>query len=156
LSVLACLNRETGLLVPIAAIIDALYEHDRARLRRGVAALVAGGIVIVLVRSIVGPGEPRITLAAIWQENTSPLGLAKAATYLLLFGGITGWALAAISWARAPIFVRRQAWLVPVYLPGYLVAGIWYEVRLLVPLYPLFIAYALAAVFPAAARERDV
>ena len=69
-----------------------------------------------------------------------------ATTNVALFAGVTGWGLAAAGWRHAPPFVRQQAWIAGLYLPIVAVFGVWYEVRLLMPLYPLLIPAIVAAV----------
>jgi hypothetical protein len=138
LGILASLNRETGILIPIALLV-----HEwRSRIygRRFVTALAGVGLSILTLAALrlsLGPAPESITLDAVRAINLSPDGLAAASTNVALFAGVTGWGLAAAGWRHAPPFVRQQAWIAVLYLPIVAVFGVWYEVRLLMPLYPL-------------------
>jgi hypothetical protein len=65
----------------------------------------------------------------------------------VLFLGGTGWLLAILGFGRAPRFVKRTTALLAVYLPAYLIFGYWYEVRLLMPLYPVLLPLALSGLY---------
>lgn len=149
LSVVATLNRETGILVAIAFLVDALSDKPRSmrRLLAATACIALSAATIGAVRIIRGPGPPAIALANVWAFNRSDEGLLKAAVNGALFMGVAGWALVALGFAQAPAFVKRMAWLVVVYLPMYLIGGIWYEVRLLMPLYPVLVPSLLSAIY---------
>jgi hypothetical protein len=147
LAVLASLNRETGILIPIAL----LFHEWRARTygRRFVTAMAGVGLSILTIaalRLLLGPAPESITLDAVRDINLSPEGLKAATTNVALFAGVTGWVLAAAGWRHAPPFVRQQAPIAWLYLPIVAVFGVWYEVRLLMPLYPLLIPAIVAAV----------
>ena len=151
LAVLASLNRETGILIPIAH----LFHEWRARTYgpRFVAAMAGVGLsvlTIVALRLSLGPAPESITIESVRAINLSPDGLKAAATNIPLFAGVTGWVLAAAGWRHAPPFVRQQIWIAGFYLPIVAVFGVWYEVRLLMPLYPLLIPAIVAAVQRAA------
>jgi hypothetical protein len=148
LTIAASLNRETGVLVPVAFVVDTLYARDRSR--RLTNALICLGVsfaILAGLRLVIGPGQPAITLSKIWAFNHSPEGLLKASVNGSLFLGITGWVLVAFGFRHAPVFVRRMTWLAAIYVPLYLVGGIWYEVRLLMPLYPVIVPSLLSAVY---------
>jgi hypothetical protein len=103
-------------------------------------------LTLVALRLSLGPAPESITLDAVRAINLRPDGLAAATTNVALFAGVTGWALAAAGWQYAPPFVRQHEWIVVLYLPIVAVFGVWYEVRLLMPLYPLLIPAIVAAV----------
>ena len=63
----------------------------------------------------------------------------------LLLGAF--WLFAALGWRHAPSFVRRTALVIPAYLITVAVWGIWWEVRLLMPLYPVLFALALSYLY---------
>jgi len=147
LAVLASLNRETGILIPIASLIHEWRSGTHGR--RFMTAMAGVGLSILTIAALrlsLGPAPESITLDAVRAINLSPEGLATAVTNVALFAGITGWVLAAAGWRRAPPFVRQQAWIAALYLPIVAVFGVWYEVRLLMPLYPLLIPAIVAAV----------
>ena len=57
------------------------------------------------------------------------------------------WIFALFGLPRAPAFVRRSALVIPAYLAVVAIWGIWWEVRLLMPLYPLLLPLALSYLF---------
>lgn len=57
------------------------------------------------------------------------------------------WIFALFGVLRAPAFVRRSALVIPAYLATVAIWGIWWEVRLLMPLYPLLLPLALSYLF---------
>lgn len=73
-------------------------------------------------------------------------GLA-AANLTMLFG--VCWLFAVLGWSRAPSFIRRAAIIIPFYLATIAVFGIWWEVRLVMPLYPILFALALSYLYDA-------
>jgi hypothetical protein len=147
LAVLASLNRETGILIPIALLVH--EWRTRTYGRRFVTAMAGVGLSILTIAALrlsLGPAPESITLDAVRAINLSPEGFTAAATNVALFAGVTGWVLAAAGWRDSPEFVRQQAWIAALYLPIVAVFGVWYEVRLLMPLYPLLIPAIVAAV----------
>ena len=149
LTIVATLNRETGVLIPVAWLIDALAARPRfgRETTRALASVGASLAIVLGLHLAIGPGPSAATLAHIWSVNSSGYGFLKAIVNATLFLGGAGWILAAYGFRRAPVFVRRLGWLAAVYVPVYLVGGIWYEVRLLMPLYPVLVPAALAAVY---------
>ena len=140
LSIVASLNRETGFLVGLALLF-------RSR-RLGVLSLCLSGGIALGLRTWLGTTPPSITLSEIWAVNTSREGLLAALTSVTLFLGGAGWLLAVRGWRRLPPFVLHLWWLPLFYVPLYLVAGIWYEVRLLMPLYVVLLPAVLAGMWP--------
>jgi hypothetical protein len=149
LTVAASLNRETGVLIPIALLIDARHDFPRPTRRLSIAiAAIAGSLVIFgALRWWRGPAAPVVTIADVWRMNTSREGLRTAIPAVVLFLGGTGWLLAILGFGRAPRFVKRTTALLAVYLPAYLIFGYWYEVRLLMPLYPVLLPLALSSLY---------
>ncbi len=145
LAVLASINRETGTLLAVAIAIDA-WRRQRSL----VPALVVGVLgVVSFVGLRVWLGDAiALTVPEIWAMNTDTEAILASLTNALLVAGITGWALAIVGWRHAPAFVRQQWWLPVLYLPLIGVFGVWYEVRLLMPLYPWLLPAIIAAVLP--------
>ena len=148
LAILASLNRETGVLVPLAYLFAA--GRDARAWRAGGAAVAVSIAIFVGLRYALGPATPYVTLAQIWDTNSSREGTLAAVGNIALFLGGTGWILAAIGFRSAPAFTRRAALVSLLYLPVIAVWGVWYEVRLLMPLYPLFLPFVLSAIRPPA------
>ena len=103
-------------------------------------------ITLIEIRFARGGGTDLLTVADIWKMNTSEQGWKTAASAVPLLLGGTGWLLAAYGVPAAPLFVRRMLLLVVLYLPLYLVFGYWYEVRLLMPLYPVLVPAVVAGI----------
>jgi hypothetical protein len=156
LTVLASLNRETGVLVPIALLIFGIVEQPRAnrRVQVAVASIFLSLAIFFALRLLRGSAAPIVSVADVWAMNTSAVGVKTFIPAITLLLGGTGWILVIRGFSRAPRFVRVSMWLAAVYLPVYLIFGYWYEVRLLMTLYPVLIPTLLAGVYqPDLARE---
>lgn len=151
----AAMNRETSILLPF------LYLATRARRDQAAksmltfvffSALWCGGYL--LVRHLQG-GAPFIySLSAILDKNLTPKYLGFMSLNLLFFLGFA-WMFAFRGFGTAPPFIKRLALFVPLYLILVLIFGVWKEVRLLMPLYPVVIPAALSFLFPDGARTGE-
>ena len=154
LTVIATLNRETAILLPIATFIDAAATPLAARRWSfPIAALALWVATFVMVRFARGPSVDLLTLNAIWAMNVSTQGMKTALPAIALFLGITGWLLTGYGISVSPSFVRRMLWLTVFYLPLYFIFGYWYEVRLLMPLYPVLVPAMVAGTARLAAES---
>lgn len=144
----AALNRETSILLPFLYLFT-LARRDRAGKSLLVfaifCALWCGGYL--LVRGIQGDAPHIYALSAILEKNLSPKYLGFMTLNLLLFLGFV-WMFAIRGFGTAPPFIKRLALFVPLYLALVLVFGVWKEVRLLMPIYPVAIPAALSFLFP--------
>lgn len=154
LVVLASLNRETGVFLALAFLVARAPGLRRAGPERG-RVLAFAAVLLLLwagvffgVRLVRGDVPRGITVAETFARNTSATGLLFACIQAPLFLGAL-WVFAALGFRSAPALVQRLAALVPLYLATVLVWGIWSEVRLLMPLYPLLVPLGLAYVYPA-------
>jgi len=157
LTAVAALNRWSAALIPVIYLLGAL-EPDWLRQRQfqriggvlwrfGALAAVAVATLFA-VRRFQGAQDPIHTVQELWQHNTSAESLVVGTLHWLLFLG-AGWGLALWGARRADPFLRRQLLFVPLYLLPVLLYGVWVEVRLLMPTYPLLVALLL---YPVAAR----
>jgi hypothetical protein len=144
IALIATLNRETGMLVGVALLANAWSRRER--LVPGVIVVIASALLVLVLRLWLGPAPTAIQVGDVAALNLSRDGLSTAAINVALFLGVSGWWLAAGGWRRTPEFVRSLWWLPVVYVPLYLVAAVWYEVRLLMPLYPVLLPAILAAI----------
>jgi hypothetical protein len=139
----AALNRETGIFVVL------LYAVARPLTReRFFATLVYGAIwltVFLGLRLYAGDDGRYWTLDKVFSSNLSQPGLTVF-NVAALFGVF--WWFAAAGYRHAPPFVRRVATVIPVYLAVVAVWGIWWEVRLLLPVIPLMLPLALSFLWP--------
>jgi hypothetical protein len=147
LTAIGSLNRETGVLVPFALLIDAIARRSRKNLVMGLAGIVLSVVVFFTLRVTIGYAPQVFTLGEIWHWNRHPEAFRGAIQNVVLFLGGTGWILAACGFRRAPEFVRQTFWLLLFYVPMYLVWGLWLEVRLLMPLYPVLIPSLLSCLY---------
>lgn len=157
LTVVAVLNRETGVFVPVVYLLGTFgvdgAEKTRPRLQRAALLVLAAGTVYSLLRLWRGPSPPSLTVADVWAINTDGPRLALALVHWVLFLG-AGWVLALRGLRHADPFLRRQLLLVPLYLVPVSIWGVWKEVRLLLPLYPVLVALLLFPVERALERTR--
>ncbi len=151
LTLLACLNRSTGVFLPVIFLLGALQplrpgrgwlRANRGALARGVGLLALAAAVLLGLRLSQGQSPHVHSLAHFWAQNTSAGALLKAGLHWAIFFG-AGWLLLPRGLSQAPPALRRLLWLVPLYLVPVFLFGIWREVRLLLPLYPLLAAVAL-------------
>lgn len=153
--VLASLNRETGVFLPLAlllASLDASHLFSMAALRSAASrreTLFASAYVLLStaifagLRLLRGSAPPVDQLGDVIARNLEPNNLIAAAMILLVFLGL-GWVFAVRGLARGPLFVRRIARVVPCYLAAFAIWGWWREARILTSLYPILIPLVLA------------
>ena len=106
------------------------------------ATLSIWALVFLGLRFFLAGAAPYSGPLEFWKANTQPGILVRAIVQVGLFGGVL-WLFAPAGLRRSPRFVRRSALAAPLYLAGVLLFGVWYEVRLLLPLYPIFLPPAL-------------
>lgn len=138
----ATLNRET------AIFLIALFAVTQP-MTKATVKFVAGyfGIWLVIfvgLRFLGGDAERYWTIDLVFRTNVSQWWLAAFNITVLL--GVF-WIFALLGLPRAPAFVRRSALVIPAYLAAVAIWGIWWEVRLLMPLYPLLAPLALSYLF---------
>jgi hypothetical protein len=156
--VLATVNRETGIFISLAfAVTDASAWRSMqvkaipwSFLLR-LAILFTTWLVIFLgLRYVRGPAAAAETIRGLQARNVTFESLMSTALNVTLFLGAF-WVFAALGFFAAPSVVRRLSLIVPVYLGLIAVWGVWYEVRLLMPLYPILLPLGLSFLFPPAA-----
>ncbi len=145
LAVIGALNRETAALLPLACLLTSGALPDQAarraaRLWAGAALLAVGAVMLVL--HVTRTAEPPVmTTAQIWQHNLAwPNWVAGVCQSGLMVGLVVAAALAGVR--AAPREAQLAAWVALPYLGAYLCCGVWYEVRLLLDLYPLLLPLA--------------
>jgi hypothetical protein len=138
LTVVASLNRETGILCTASP--------DRRVLQSGAIAVCLSVGLFFALRLWLGAAPPAVTLSQVWAINLQREGFLAALGNITLFMGGVGWILAAVGFRAAPPFTRRALAVAALYLPVVALWGVWYEVRLLMPLYPVLLPFVLSAV----------
>ena len=149
--VIASLNRETALFLPLALLAfnwrSGRPDEARRGMLVGVALLAVTLALFFGLRMMLGDAPREKTLAQILQHNLQPSSLAMTLVYTGLFLG-PFWLFALRGRPAAPAPVRRLSIVVPLYAAAILVWGVWYEVRLWMPLYPILLALALSYLKP--------
>jgi hypothetical protein len=155
LVLLATLNRETGAFLVIAFVVA---NTDFSRLRqkkfpvdlKTVLLTAAYSAVWLLtyggLRLIRGGTPPIVPLAELLDYNLRPGILFWTALNLVTFFGFF-WIFIVRGFKFAPPFIRRAALLVPIYFIILAPYAIWYEVRLLMPLFGVLIPLGLSYLF---------
>jgi Dolichyl-phosphate-mannose-protein mannosyltransferase len=138
----ASLSRETGVFLVLLYLATAPF--NRRSLWTATMYLAVSGAVFVGVRLVLGDAERYWTLGRVLETNLSQPSLAVFNVAVFL-GAV--WLFAILGFARAPVFARRAAAIIPIYLGAIAVWGIWWEVRLLMPIYPLVLPLALSYLF---------
>jgi hypothetical protein len=153
--VLASLNRETGVFLPLTVFLAALSDFrafgtqwlQRAAQRRDVSlsfGLVVPSTAIFLeLRLVRGSAEAVDALPDVISRNLERNNLIAAAMGIPLLLGF-GWIFAVMGVRSAPCFLRRVARVVPFYLIAFAIWGWWREVRILTSLYPVLVPLVLA------------
>jgi hypothetical protein len=153
--VLASLNRETGVFLPVAVFLAALTDlrpfgvQTIRRLATNREIRLAFGLVVLStaiflgLRLVRGSAEPVDALPDVIRRNLERNNLIAAAMGIPLLLGF-GWIFAVLGFRSAPCFVRRIARVVPFYLVAFAIWGWWREVRILTSLYPVLVPLVLA------------
>jgi len=131
---IASLNSEAALLLP--AIYLLTRPASRETLLTGLGYAAISGLVLIGLRALLG-AAPLVAEAP---------NLQTAAINLVLYLGPV-WLLAAFGTSLAPVFVRRAALAIPLYLVAVITIGPSWDLRLMTPLYPLVLPLALSALF---------
>lgn len=141
LVVLATLNRETAILIPLAHVTLYRTRHMAfSALLIGLWVVVYGGLRLAL-----GPAPDLITVSEIWYKNTGGSGYVVSSWIKNQALLVPLWLLAAVGYRYAAEPLRRLGWLIPLYVGLFLVFALWHEVRLLLILFPIALPYAVSA-----------
>lgn len=139
---MATLNRETAIFIVL--LFAATQPLTSRNIRTSLLYAAIWATIFVGVRYLLGSGERYWDLERIWRTNISQPGLTLY--NLTAFLGVI-WIFAIAGLGRAPAFVRRTALVVPAYLAVVAVWGIWWEVRLLMPMLPIVLTLSLSYLF---------
>lgn len=139
---LATLNRETGVFLVVAYLVIHLNRAAPFLARThliwtGLYSAIWGSIFLG-IRLWLGLA-PQLSLAQILQMNIESGALLMTGVNCVLFLGAF-WVLVWQGHKVANPFIRTTWRIVPIYLLAILVFGVWSEVRLLTPLYPVLIS----------------
>lgn len=136
-SIVAALNRETGVLLGLLLVAVTWPVAPSRRRVTAIAALApfATYALIRINRGIAPPAEHDLLARNLHDVPTAALQVG-------LFGAVLVF-VALSAWRVAPRVCRRAAWIVPPYLALIGAFGVWRQVRLLVPLLPIVLGIAL-------------
>jgi hypothetical protein len=140
--VVASLNRETGVFLPLALFLASLKDRRRETFV-SFGYLLLSTAIFAGLRLVRGSADPVDALPDVLSRNLQRNNLIAAALGLPLFLGV-GWVYAALGLRSAPTFLRRLVRVVPLYLLAFAIWGWWREVRILTSLYPVLVPLALA------------
>jgi len=152
LLMLASLNREMAVFIPLAFLVTRVDVGGILR-QRGridwrpvllfVALLVEWAAIYLAIRYVQGEAPHIHTVGELLRVNLTREGLFLALVNGTLFlGGF--WVLAVFGYRYAPGFIKRLTLIIPMYLMVIGIWGVWYEVRLLMPLYPVLLPLGLS------------
>ena len=157
LVLIATLNRATGLFLPLAFFFARRPWRRTDRKRQILLCAVLFGVWAATMAGLrwMQGGELHVSaISHLLERNLRHNDLIKTAIRVPLFLG-AGWWLAARGVAHAPPMLRRVMLIVPFYTALVVVWGVWYEVRLLMTLYPVLVPIALSWVFGGGALSRS-
>ncbi len=152
---IASLNRETAVFIPVAFLLADLGSTNL--FTKGVKInwkpfVIFCGLFLIWaatfigLRYFLGQAPHAESLADLIALNTTKDSLINAVMNGSLFLGVI-WVFAVFGYKHAPTFIKRVALVVPLYLLTVLVWGVWFEVRLLMPLYPILVPLGLSFAF---------
>jgi hypothetical protein len=148
--IIASLNRETGVFLPLAlflANLDALWPlrraFERPESRISLGLVVLSTAIFAALRLLRGSADPVDQLSDVIARNLQRNNLIAAGFAVPLVLGL-GWIFAIRGLDTAPSFARRLARVVPFYLVAFAIWGWWREVRILTSLYPILVPLVLS------------
>lgn len=140
LVVLACLNRETGLFIALLFVVLAIGYRRKHEVLWGCFYLVLFAVIFLGLRLMLGNVDLQYSPALLLRHNLDRSAYSAASLFLLL--GVWWW-FSLVGYRRAPRFFRYATWIIPPYIVLWFLFAVWYETRLMVPLYPLLLPLAL-------------
>ena len=158
LVVLASLNRETALFIPLAFLltIDIVSLLNARSKSEWQPILAFSGLLLIWaavywgLRYSLGStsyiGTVEGLLGSLARNTTKSRLFFTFVNGSLFLGGL--WVFALLGFRYAPGFIKRVALIVPLYLLSVAVWGAWNEVRLLMPLYPVLVPLGLSLLYP--------
>lgn len=150
------LNRETTLLLVFASFLvwmplpkfwQAFQKSFGKQWQKSLILLLIWCIVFGTLAWIYRDLPRTISLSQILDKNLEPANLRLTIHQWILFGGVF-WIFAILGFKQSPPFIKRMALLLPIYLMMLLPYALWFEVRLLMTIYPIFIPLGISYLYP--------
>lgn len=155
LVMLASLNKETAIFIPLAFLLTSLDIKSSLKTRMRIAwkpiilfsaYLLEWAVIFLALRYFLGSVPYIHSIEELLAKNLASRSLFYAFVNGSLFlGGF--WVFAILGYRYAPSFIRQVALMIPFYLIVIAMWGVWYEVRLLMPLYPVLLPLGLSFVY---------
>jgi len=160
LILLSALIRETTLFIPFLFLVTCVdFKSVRPLLLFGFF-LSLWLIVAALLRHFysmeaypyhaLGSLGYDVTFPQVWERNTEKFHFRAAIVHMSFFLGFF-WLFAVAGFRRAAHpFLKKAVYILPIYFFPWVTYGTWFEVRLLMPLYPILIPLGLSYLYPKA------
>lgn len=154
---LECFNRETAVfLVLIFAFVSSDIKPPfelrqllqiKKNFSKVAGLFILWAIIYLGIRHKQGGSAEGMDLIKLWFNNVAWGNLLKAAIQVGLFLGAF-WFCIIKGIRQSPIFIYRASLIIPFYIAVILIFGVWLEVRMLMPLYPILLPLGLSYIFP--------
>ena len=151
---LAALNRETAVFIPLAFLLtidmknflNTINKNDWKPIVLFGGLLLIWAVVFFGLRYFLGSTSHIETMEGLLARNITKGSLFYTCVNGSLFlGGL--WVFAFLGFRYAPLFIKRVALIIPLYFITVMFFGVWYEVRLLMPLYPVLVPLGLSFIY---------
>ena len=115
-----------------------MYFLVRRNWRHTAMQTAVWAITYAAIRLWIGPVPLHVTIADIAARNFTWWGLVLFGLNITLFGwiAVTAWR----GYRSAPEPLRRAAWVIPPYLLAIAIFGVWWQMRLLITIFPVLFA----------------
>ena len=153
-------NNETVLVLPAVFFFYNFKRFEPGHVLRLSLTTLAGALPAYIVFGVIryiNWDRPRLAQAWQWPNNirgiweqlgTSPLEYWAAVNFYVLFIFGAFWLYAFLNCGKKPLFLRRAALMIPLFILAHLLTSIFAEVRLMLPLSFLLIPMAFFYLFP--------
>lgn len=143
---ISMLNRETTLMLIPVFFFYTLGRFDFLKVLKTLFYLTATAFSAYLVlRYIYGLREPYVTASYLEILKDNVTNVWSYINLLLFFN--VGWVLAFKNLRAKPLFLKRSLLMVPIFFILHLLVGRILEIRLFLPLLPIFIPLVLFSIF---------
>lgn len=139
ISVVAVLNRETGIFISLFIFLQFLCEKKVLKYKLfSFTPLIISGMILLFLHILRGNANPEITLVQIFHANLQGANLYlfkyEAFNFLNFF-----WIIAILGIFKFSTKLLKYNLMILLYIPFYLIFGIWAEMRLWIPFLSIFI-----------------
>ncbi len=157
---LGAANNETVLILPAVFFFYNFKRFEPRPVLRLSLTTLAGALPAYIVFGVIrylNWNQPRLAPAWQWPDNirgiweqlgTSPLEYWAAVNFYILFIFGVFWLYAFLNYEKKPLFLRRAALMIPLFILAQLLTSMIAEVRLMLPLSFLLIPMAFFYLFP--------